>query len=108
MNNFLRRKKLIKLQQNYGVSSSLLGIYSAKNNLSFRFGSKKKSTLFPSFIETNGFFFNRLLKIEKKRVIEEIKKQSSWRGLRFRQGLPVKGQRTHTNSSISKKLNTLL
>ena len=33
-----------------------------------------------------------------------IKKQASWKGLRLRQGLPVNGQRTHTNARTAKAL----
>jgi small subunit ribosomal protein S13 len=40
----------------------------------------------------------------KKERIDELVSIKSYRGLRHRQGLPVRGQRTHTNARTVKKL----
>nr|YP_010394799.1 ribosomal protein S13 [Phytophthora versiformis]DAZ89236.1 TPA_asm: ribosomal protein S13 [Phytophthora versiformis] len=45
--------------------------------------------------------FLKKLKIERLNELKEIK---SNRGIRQSQGLPVRGQRTHTNAKTSKKL----
>ena len=111
MNNFLlKRNHFFKkptffLKKNYGFSYSLFEIYASKNNLSSRFLSRKGNLVLSRLLEKSAKNYNRLLKLEKKKHVEEIKKQSSWKGLRFRQGLPVNGQRTHTNSRVAKKLN---
>lgn len=42
----------------------------------------------------------------KKTIIENIKKQikiRSYRGIRHKKGLPVRGQRTHTNAQTQKR-----
>lgn len=46
----------------------------------------------------------------KKQIIENIKKQikmRSYKGIRHKQGLPVRGQRTHTNAQTMKKKNKI-
>lgn len=46
--------------------------------------------------------------ILQKQIIEDIKKKikiKSYQGLRHRNKLPVRGQRTHTNAQTQKKLN---
>ena len=42
-----------------------------------------------------------------KQRIDELASLKSYRGLRHRQGLPVRGQRTHTNARTAKKLRKL-
>ena len=42
-----------------------------------------------------------------KQRIDELASMKSFRGLRHRQGLPVRGQRTHTNARTVKKLRKI-
>jgi small subunit ribosomal protein S13 len=46
----------------------------------------------------------QLLKKEKKDRINELLEIKTMRGIRHSQGLPVHGQRTHTNARTAKKL----
>ena len=47
----------------------------------------------------------QLLKKSKTERLNELVEIKSIRGIRQSQGLPVRGQRTHTNAKTSKKLN---
>jgi small subunit ribosomal protein S13 len=42
-----------------------------------------------------------------KQRIDELASTKSYRGLRHRQGLPLRGQRTHTNARTAKKLRKI-
>ena len=92
-------------RKNYGLDRPLFAITARRNNLSSRFLDRKASLFFNHFLIQQASRFNRLLRLSRKKSIEETKKQSSWRSLRFRQGLPVNGQRTHTNARVAKKAN---
>lgn len=39
-----------------------------------------------------------------KQKIDHLSSQKTYRGIRHRQGLPLRGQRTHTNARTAKKL----
>ena len=58
-------------------------------------------------------YINKNLKIEqflkkdKKDKINDLLEIKSNRGIRLSQGLPVRGQRTHTNAKTSKKLKNI-
>jgi small subunit ribosomal protein S13 len=56
------------------------------------------------FATKNYIFGPKLLQI-KNTIINDHKKNGSYKGMRFRQGLPANGQRTHTNAKTAKKLN---
>jgi hypothetical protein len=51
------------------------------------------------------FFFDRFLKRNYDYRVDFFVKNGHYRGFCMRLGLPVKGQRTHTNGSTSSKLN---
>jgi len=74
-------------------------------NPSVRMNSLKKSKIrkLIQYIDQNIVIEQNLKKnlILKKQKLVEIK---SYRGLRNLQGLPIRGQRTHTNKKTSKKL----
>ena len=59
------------------------------------------------------FYINKNLKVEqflkkkKKERLNELIEIKSNRGIRHNQGLPVRGQRTHTNAKTSKKLKKI-
>ena len=49
---------------------------------------------------TDYYVFDIQLRIQQKQAISRLIKIKSYRGLRLRDGLPVRGQRTHTNARI--------
>jgi small subunit ribosomal protein S13 len=51
------------------------------------------------------FFVDRKLRRLKHELVGNLVKFGSLRGLRRKQGLPVRGQRTHTNANTARKLN---
>lgn len=69
--------------------------------------SKDKVKLISDFIDNNFMITGKLVRnkvIDIKRLI----KISSYRGFRHVQGLPSRGQRTHTNAKTSRKFKTKL
>src|SRR5437870_1060165 len=46
-----------------------------------------------------AYVTDRFLKIRILQKLEELRKGATYRGLRHRQNLPVRGQRTHSNGS---------
>lgn len=64
---------------------------------------RKTIKLISNYIETN-YLVERLLKLEKVSLIERRKKQYNYKAVRWRQGLPVNGQRTHSNAGTAKRL----
>lgn len=44
---------------------------------------------------------------QKKQERENLLSMKTYRGIRLRQGLPVRGQRTHTNAKTSKRSRSL-
>jgi small subunit ribosomal protein S13 len=55
-------------------------------------------------VESLNFELAGDLKKSKLLVIKKLTSIKSYRGLRRTQGLPVRGQRTHTNSKTSRKI----
>jgi len=51
------------------------------------------------------FIFDRLLRRNYDYRVDTLAKNGHYRGMRLKSNLPVRGQRTHTNASTSKKLN---
>lgn len=54
-------------------------------------------------LSKNLFELNRLRKKIKEENLIKIKKSKSYKGIRHRLFLPVRGQRTHTNSKTRRK-----
>jgi len=112
MNIFIKKiknnLKPIKLKSvldvNYGISRNSAKEIVFKNKLSKIIMNKNSYNLINKILTKNSLKFNRFLKLRNLKNIDTIKKQASWKGLRFRQGLPVNGQRTHTNARTAKKL----
>ena len=69
--------------------------------------SKDKIKLISDFID-NTFTIGSKLSQEKVVNIKRLIKMSSYRGFRHVQGLPSRGQRTHTNAKTSRKFRTKL
>lgn len=50
------------------------------------------------------YYFGRIYQKEMLGKVSELKKIGCYKGIRFLQGLPVNGQRTHTNGKTMKRL----
>jgi small subunit ribosomal protein S13 len=72
-------------------------------NKRFSYVSKEKLKLISDFID-NNFIITSKLKREKKLNIKSLINMSSYKGFRHVKGLPVRGQRTKTNSKNSRKI----
>ncbi len=91
----------IALTYIYGVGSSLsseilkqTGIDGTKEVSELTDGERKKVA---NFIEKN-YKIEGDLKREKQKNIRRLKEIESWRGVRHKKGLPVRGQTTRVNS----------
>ena len=69
--------------------------------------SKDKIKSIADFIDNNYTIGSKLLR-EKTLNIKKLIKMSSYRGFRHVRGLPLRGQRTHTNAKTSRKFKTKL
>lgn len=77
------------------------------NNLKVKNLSKEQVLKLLNVIKLENFTITsdlKKLKIEANKKLINIK---SYRGLRKKQGLPVRGQRTHTNAKTSRKRHNL-
>lgn len=50
-----------------------------------------------------NFLLERELKILKEKVFKRYQKEGFYKGLRYQQGMPLRGQRTHSNAKTSRK-----
>jgi small subunit ribosomal protein S13 len=98
------------------VSSVLCSLYGLNKSLSFRvcalsgINPGQVLGLLPKFkinllqrIVNNFFSVERPLRREYLSNIDQKIKKGSYQGIRLKQGLPVRGQRTHTNAKTSKQ-----
>jgi small subunit ribosomal protein S13 len=53
------------------------------------------------------YFIDRKLRRVKEEVVMNLVKSGSLRGQRRKMGLPVRGQRTHTNASTARRRNKI-
>lgn len=106
MNIYIKKLRQQKtLPVNYGLSYESTRVISDKNKFSrILLKNKNLISLLNKIVNKNSLKFNRFLKLRNSKNIDNIKKQASWKGLRLRQGLPVNGQRTHTNARTAKAL----
>ena len=73
-------------------------------NLKFKDMSKEQIAKLITLIESsNNLVLTEELKKLKSQNIKNLFSIKSYRGLRLRQGLPVRGQRTHTNARTARK-----
>lgn len=105
----LAEKKLIyySLKQIYGIgekrSSSICKKLGFSKNLKVKDLSKDQITELLRFIELLGLPLASDLKKLKFLSIKNLISIKSYRGFRRNQGLPLRGQRTHTNARTSRK-----
>lgn len=71
---------------------------------------KKRIKIIDNYLPQKAINHNHLpisdnLKYLKKNNISSLIDKNCYRGFRLKRGLPVRGQRTHTNAQTSKKLS---
>lgn len=72
-------------------------------NLKVKNLSKEQIQKLVSTIETSNLILIGDLKKLKSLKFKKLLSMKSYKGLRLKQGLPVRGQRTHTNARTSRK-----
>lgn len=94
--------------------TSILGIGKSKSNLicnklgfsknyKLKNISKEQLVKLINTIESSGILITGDLKKVKSQNLKNLFSIKSYRGLRLKQGLPVRGQRTHTNARTVRK-----
>jgi small subunit ribosomal protein S13 len=102
------KKLIIALQQLYGISNA------KATDICNKFGLNKSTTLskLPTvfiqeilikFLESN-YLLTTKLRTKIRADVDKYIQIKCYRGIRLRSGLPVRGQRTHTNRKTVKKL----
>jgi small subunit ribosomal protein S13 len=72
-------------------------------NFKFKNMSKEQVAKLISVIESSNLILTEDLKKIKSQNFKTLFSIKSYRGLRLKQGLPVRGQRTHTNARTARK-----
>lgn len=68
--------------------------------------NQEQISKFLKIIEASAILLTSDLKKKNRSIIKRLVSIKSYRGLRRIKGLPVRGQRTHTNAKTSTKINT--
>ena len=91
--------------QGIGKTNSLLICKNLgfSKNFKIRDLSKDQVSKLVGFIEVQNFSLSSDLKKLKLFIAKKLISIKSYRGLRKNQGLPVRGQRTHTNGKTARK-----
>lgn len=97
-------KTITSVSQKFGLPASWRSNipFSKKNLFSFKFSLLKSNNNLETLILSNSFKFNLGLKRFLSKHIRILKLNRSLRGIRHSQFLPVRGQRTKTNSRTQK------
>ena len=112
---YIFETELIKTKSVYFALKKIYGINKSKSfkickNLGFALNlkvndlSNEQIINIVTYIEQIDLKLNNDLKKFKKFCLNNLIEIKSYRGLRNLQGLPVRGQRTHTNAKTSKKI----
>lgn len=101
----------ISLQRVYGIGESKAKLI-CKNlgfseNLKVKNLTEKQQAKILNFTELKKIITGSELRQKLKIINKKLTNMKSYRGLRRIDGLPVRGQRTHTNSKSSKKRKKL-
>lgn len=72
-------------------------------NFKFKNLSKEQIAKLTTVIESSNLILTEDLKKLKSQKLKTLFSMKSYRGLRLKQGLPVRGQRTHTNARTARK-----
>lgn len=75
------------------------------NSKTSYFTNKQKATLVNYIEDYSKISINDTIVKHTNDNIQKLIDNRSYRGLRHRNGLPVRGQRTHTNRKTARKLN---
>lgn len=106
-----KKKLYIALSHIYGIGISRSKKLLKKLGLSLTFQTRYLSTLqtkkIIKLVNYFKFIVNDDLKKQKNLNVLKLLNTKSLRGLRLVKGLPVRGQRTHTNSKTSRKVKHL-
>ena len=101
---------IISLTHIYGIGQTNALIFNRKLGFSTNFKttelSKKQINNVIKIIEASGITLAGDLKKIKLLITKKLLSIKSYRGLRLYRGLPVRGQRTHTNAKTPKKIKT--
>jgi small subunit ribosomal protein S13 len=96
------------LQHVYGIGHFRADFICKKLGFSHNFKanllSERQITRILTLINTLKLLLAHDLKKFRLSVVKRLISIRSYRGLRRRQGLPIRGQRTHTNAKSSKKV----
>ena len=105
------KKLYVMLSRIYGIGISKSKKLLKKLGLSLTFQTKYLSTLqikkIIKLVNHFKFIINDDLRKQKNLNVLKLLNIKSLRGLRLLKGLPVRGQRTHTNSRTSRKIKHL-
>ena len=107
----------IELSENHTVYEAMIKIFGLgkfrtlfickklgfSRNYKVKYLTTKQVHKMRSLLESLDFVFSSNLQKQKSLNLQRLISIRSYRGLRLRQGLPVRGQRTHTNSRTAKK-----
>lgn len=103
MSNFKKKISFIKASQ--FTSSTVKSLCKKKGlNIRFPFAYIPKETLNGLNRKLKKLFNIVIVKRHIKKKVQHLQNIKTYRGLRHRKGLPVRGQRTHTNAKTQKAL----
>lgn len=98
------------LKEIFGISHGSIFIIYKKLGLNFRYQwmfnnlNEYQINILKNFLKDNFVFESELMK-KNIQSLNKIKKLRTYKFVRFDKGLPVRGQRTHSNANTSRKLN---
>ena len=112
---YLLETKLLETKSIYFALSSIYGIGNKKSlkickklgfsvNLKVQHLSEEQVVQILKVIEMSNFMVTSELKKMQQLIIKHLISIKSYRGLRRIKGLPVRGQRTHTNAKTARKI----
>lgn len=104
------KKIIYGLKKIYGLNLST-NIEICKNlgfstNLKGKDLTKKQQNQLTKYIKEN-YITDKILKNKILENLQKYKNNQSWRGIRYKLKLPVRGQRTHSNANTQKKIPLL-
>jgi len=89
----LGRSLALQICKRFGLSPVMLSIHLSKSKL-FRL----------SLFLDNKLVLDNKLKLVEAGFLKKLSNNKSYRGIRLMKGLPVRGQRTHSNGKTQKKI----
>ena len=103
----LKKSVLFSLQKIYGIgykqSLKICKLLGFSKNLKLHNLTNDQKKKLIKIIETSNLIITTELKKQKSFSLKELVNLKTYRGIRRIKGLPVRGQRTHTNSKTAKR-----